>query len=77
VVVGGTVLTGGRFTLLGSIIGALLIQTLTTTLTRQGMPSDVSPVPKALVILIVCLLQSQKLRSQLVRLFTSSKTHAS
>lgn len=77
VVVGGTVLTGGRFTLLGSIIGALLIQTLTTTLTRQGMPSDVSPVPKALVILVVCLLQSPKLRSQLARLFTSSKKHAS
>lgn len=65
VVVGGTVLTGGRFTLLGSLIGALLIQTLTTVLIRAGMPSDVAPVPKALVIIIVCLMQSPKLRGQL------------
>ena len=65
VVVGGTVLTGGRFSLAGSIIGAVLIQTLTTTLIRQGMSSDVAPVPKALAILAVCLLQSERLRSQL------------
>jgi simple sugar transport system permease protein len=65
VVVGGTALTGGRFTLVGSLIGALLVQTLTVTLIRAGMPSDVAPVPKALVIIIVCLLQSPKLRSQL------------
>jgi simple sugar transport system permease protein len=66
VVVGGTALTGGRFTLLGSLIGALLVQTLTVTLIRQGMPSDVAPVPKAIVIIIVCLLQSPKLRAQLL-----------
>jgi ribose/xylose/arabinose/galactoside ABC-type transport system permease subunit len=65
VVVGGTALTGGRFTLVGSLIGALLVQTLTVTLIRQGMPSDVAPAPKALVIIIVCLLQSPKLRAQL------------
>jgi ribose/xylose/arabinose/galactoside ABC-type transport system permease subunit len=65
VVVGGTALTGGRFTLAGSLIGALLVQTLTVTLIRQGMPSDVAPVPKAMVIIIVCLLQSPKLRAQL------------
>jgi galactofuranose transport system permease protein len=64
VVVGGTVLTGGRFTLAGSMIGAVLIQTLTVTLIRQGMSSDVAPVPKALVILAVCLLQADKLRAR-------------
>ena len=73
VVVGGTVLTGGRFTLAGSLIGALLIQTLTMTLVRQGMPSDVAPVPKALVILAVCLLQSARLRAQLAGLFSNSR----
>lgn len=65
VVVGGTVLTGGRFSLAGSIIGAVLIQTLTTTLIRLGMSSDVAPVPKALVILVVCLLQSDRIRNRL------------
>lgn len=70
VVVGGTVLTGGRFTLLGSLIGALLIQTLTTVLIRAGMPSNVAPVPKALVIITVCLMQSPKLRGQLAGIFS-------
>ena len=65
VVVGGTVLTGGRFSLSGSLVGALLIQTLTITLIRQGMPSDVAPVPKALVIITVCLLQSPRWREKL------------
>ncbi len=48
VVVGGTALTGGRFYLLGSVIGAIIIQTLTTTMYAQNVSSDVVPVPKAL-----------------------------
>jgi galactofuranose transport system permease protein len=74
VVVGGTVLTGGRFSLAGSIIGAVLIQTLTVTLIRQGLPSDVAPVPKALVIIIVCLLQSAHLRRQCIRFWLALKS---
>ena len=64
VVVGGTALTGGRFTILGSVIGALLIQTLTTTMYNVGVPPAVAPVPKAVVIVTVCLLQSSKFREQ-------------
>ena len=62
VLVGGTALTGGRFSLTGAVIGALLLQTLMTTLYTWGVPSDVAPVPKAIVILLVCLLQSPTLR---------------
>ncbi|MEO8351167.1 MAG: ABC transporter permease, partial [Chthoniobacteraceae bacterium] len=65
VVVGGTALTGGRFTLLGSIIGALLIQTLTTTMYNFGMPPAIAPVPKAIVIVLACLLQSSAFRAQM------------
>jgi galactofuranose transport system permease protein len=61
VVVGGTALTGGRFTILGTAIGALLIQTLTTTMYNFGVPPAIAPVPKALLIIGVCLLQSEKL----------------
>lgn len=68
VVVGGTALTGGRFTLAGSMIGALLIQTLTTTLYARNISADIAPVPKALVILAVCLLQSPVLRAKLAGL---------
>lgn len=69
VVVGGTALTGGRFTLLGSLIGALSIQTLTTTMYNLGVPSDVAPVPKAIVVLAVCLSQSPRFRQRLAGLF--------
>ncbi|HTL69603.1 MAG TPA: ABC transporter permease [Lacunisphaera sp.] len=60
VVVGGTALSGGRFTVLGSAVGALLIQTLTTTMYNLGVPPAVAPVPKALLIIGVTLLQSDK-----------------
>lgn len=62
VVVGGTALTGGRFLLMGAFIGALLLQTLTTTMYNLGVPPAVAPVPKALVILLVCLMQSEHAR---------------
>jgi simple sugar transport system permease protein len=65
VVVGGTALTGGRFSLAGSLVGAILIQTLVWTMQKLGVPSDVTPVPKAVVIILVCLLQSERFRSQL------------
>lgn len=68
VVIGGTALTGGRFFLTGSMIGALLIQTLTQTLYMRNVSADIAPVPKALVILAVCLLQSPKLRERMGRL---------
>ncbi|HEX2855151.1 MAG TPA: ABC transporter permease [Opitutaceae bacterium] len=63
VVVGGTALTGGRFSILGSFLGALLIQTLTTTMYNLGVPPAVAPVPKALLIIGVSLLQSEKFRN--------------
>jgi len=64
VVVGGTALTGGRFTLAGSMVGALLIQTLTTTMYNLGMPPAIAPVPKAVVVVAACLLQSGKFRER-------------
>ena len=62
VVVGGTALTGGRFTLTGSLVGAILLQTLTITMIGLGLRSDIAPVPKALVIIGVCLLHSEQFR---------------
>ncbi len=69
VVVGGTALTGGRFLLLGSFVGALLLQMLITTMYNLGVPPAVAPVPKALLILTVCLLQSDRTRRWLGGLF--------
>lgn len=69
VVVGGTALTGGRFNLLGSTLGALLMQTLTTTILSRGVPVEYTLVVKALVILAVCLLQSAVARRRLLMMF--------
>ncbi|MDA7916137.1 ABC transporter permease [Verrucomicrobia bacterium] len=69
VVVGGTALTGGRYSLFGSIIGALLIQTLTTTMYSLNVPPSIAPVPKAIVIVLVCLLQSESFRKQMSGIF--------
>ena len=68
VVIGGGVLTGGRFSLVGSLVGALLIQTLTTTMYARNVSAEVAPVPKALVIILACLLQSEKFRAALANL---------
>jgi simple sugar transport system permease protein len=69
VVVGGTSLTGGRFYLAGAVIGALFIQTLTTTMYMRNISADVAPVPKALAIIAVCLMQSPAFRQRLTSTF--------
>lgn len=65
VVVGGTSLMGGRFTLAGSLIGAILIQTLTMTMYGLGVAPAIAPVPKAVVVVVVCLVQSEAFRAKL------------
>ncbi|WP_329311280.1 ABC transporter permease [Streptomyces sp. NBC_01262] len=67
VVIGGTSLTGGRFHLGGTIIGALIIQTLTTTIYTIGVPTQTNLVFKAAVVIIVCLLQSPAFRAKVFR----------
>ena len=60
VALGGTLLSGGKFYIGGSIIGAITIQTMTTTLYALGVSSEQLPVYKALVVILICLLQSAK-----------------
>jgi simple sugar transport system permease protein len=69
VVLGGTSLNGGRFYLVGSLIGALIIQTLATTILSRGVAVQLTLVVKAGVVLIVCLIQSSAFRSSLARAF--------
>ena len=62
VTLGGTLLTGGRFTLAGSMIGALIIQTLTSTIYSIGVPPEINLVVKAAVVFVVMLMQSAEFR---------------
>jgi simple sugar transport system permease protein len=68
VVIGGTLLTGGRFYLLGSVLGALLIQTLTTTLLLKDVSPNLLALPKAILVIAVCLMQSSTFRGHFARL---------
>lgn len=67
VVIGGTSLAGGRYSLSGTLVGALIIQTLTTTVYSMGIAPEVTLVFKALVVIAVCLLQAPKVRELLRR----------
>jgi ribose/xylose/arabinose/galactoside ABC-type transport system permease subunit len=65
--IGGTSLAGGRFSLVGATIGALVIQTLTTTILARGVAPELTLVIKAAVVVALCLLQSPRFRESLVR----------
>jgi ribose/xylose/arabinose/galactoside ABC-type transport system permease subunit len=67
VVIGGTPLTGGRFSIGGTVVGALLIQTLTTTIYTVGIPPETTLLFKALVVTAVCLLQSPAFRAKVLQ----------
>lgn len=61
-VIGGTSMNGGRFYIGGTVIGALFIQTLTTTIYSVGVPPEITLVVKAIVVILVCLLQTPEFR---------------
>lgn len=62
VAIGGTSIAGGKFYLMGSVIGALIIQTLKTTIYSIGVPPEINLVVEAFVVFIVMLIQSEDFR---------------
>jgi ribose/xylose/arabinose/galactoside ABC-type transport system permease subunit len=58
VVLGGTSLMGGKFTIAGTVVGVLIIQTLKSTILFLGVSSAQSPVFFAVVVIVVVLIQS-------------------
>jgi simple sugar transport system permease protein len=68
VVLGGTSLMGGKFSIAGTVIGVFTIQTLKSTIVFLGVPSPVSPVFMAAVVIIVVAVQSTLLRTTVVRI---------
>jgi ribose/xylose/arabinose/galactoside ABC-type transport system permease subunit len=59
-VVGGTPLTGGRATIVGTLIGALIMQVITTSFNMNGIKFSWSLVIKAAIILIAVYIQRPK-----------------
>lgn len=65
VVIGGTALGGGRFSLSGAVLGALALQALTTTILSRGVAVEFTLVVKAAAVLAVAVLQSERARDAL------------
>jgi galactofuranose transport system permease protein len=61
VVIGGTSLFGGRFSLVLAAAGALIIQAMNTGILLSGYPPELNLLVKAAVVLAVLLLQSPRL----------------
>ena len=65
VVLGGTSMTGGKFSLTGTIIGSLIIRTITTLVYYFGITSESIMAFKAVIILVVIIIQSEPVRKRL------------
>jgi simple sugar transport system permease protein len=74
VVIGGTPLTGGRFSIGGTVLGALILQSLKTTIYTIGVPSQANMVFEAAVVIIVCLIQSPAFRARVTAPFRRKPT---
>ncbi|AYH07658.1 ABC transporter permease [Pectobacterium parmentieri] len=61
VVIGGGSLLGGRFNLLLSVVGALIIQSMNTGILLSGYRPEFNLVLKALVVLLVLIMQSPRI----------------
>jgi ribose transport system permease protein len=60
VAVGGTLLVGGRATIVGTLIGALTIQLVRYTLLANGVPDSVARIVKAAIIVLAVWLQQRR-----------------
>jgi simple sugar transport system permease protein len=69
VVLGGTLMTGGRFSLLASAIGAVVIWAFTISVYTFGVPAAALLAAKAVLVLVVILLYSDYTQRLMNRLF--------
>lgn len=59
VVVGGTLLVGGRGTITGTVFGVLIFATLTNVFVQLNLSSSVQQVAKGVIIVVAVLLQQR------------------
>ena len=65
VALGGNALSGGKFNMAASILGAYVIQFLTTTLYKFDVQSDALPAYKAVVVILLVVLSAPSVRQKL------------
>lgn len=65
---GGNALSGGKFNMPASILGAYVIQMLTTTLYKFNVQSDALSAYKAVVVIVLVVLSAPITREKLTSL---------
>ncbi|RDJ12985.1 ABC transporter permease [Rhizobium grahamii] len=63
VVVGGNSLLGGRFSIVGSLIGAMIIQAVNTGILLSGFPPEFNLIIKAVIVIVILVIQSPAVQS--------------
>lgn len=61
VVIGGTSLLGGRFSLSMSVVGSLIIQAMNTGILLSGYPPEFNMLVKSIVVIVILVIQSPAL----------------
>ena len=64
VVIGGNSLLGGRFSIAASVLGALIIQTISAGILLAGFASEYNLIIKAGLVLVILILQSPRIASE-------------
>jgi simple sugar transport system permease protein len=75
VVIGGTSMSGGRFSLTASIVGALVMQAITQSMYAIGVPAFALQAIKAIVVILVILLFSEQVQG-FIRKITTPRQEA-
>ena len=73
VAIGGTILSGGKHSIPASIIGALVIQSITTLVLTKEVAPQVTQVVKALIVIAICLFQSKEFKDAVLSKFRVEK----
>ena len=73
VALGGNALGGGKFNMTASILGAFVIQFLTTTLYKFNVQSDALPAYKAVVVILLVVFSAPVVREKMGEFFKRMK----
>ena len=73
VALGGNALGGGKFNMTASILGAFVIQFLTTTLYKFNVQSDALPAYKAVVVILLVVFSAPIVREKMGEFFKRMK----
>lgn len=73
VALGGNVLSGGKFNIQASILGAYVIQFLTTTLYKFNVSSDALPAYKAVVVIALVVISAPTVKAKIAAMGKKAK----